>query len=287
MKGTVSKMKKMLRTAIAMIVLAAMALSMVACGGESATTTTAAGTEAPTVTTAAGDSTTAAPVTTVAPVTTAAPVTDAKAGGPYDFYAEEEVIDFCGYTFVNNNGMASIDDNGHVVADSRLTMLSSWDAVMYKGKITGEFTSAAGNQSNDNGIVFNLQGAGIKGLSEDPDFKDNNEYFFENTYTYYFFLMSDGQYPGLAKVYHNTTAWSWLKLSSLDEMAALGIEYAHGDTFTLSAETDGAGNIKCYFNDTLIIECTDDDPIVGGGGFGARLEEIGVTLNSIKIEPAD
>ena len=280
MKGTVSKMKKMLRTAIAMIVLAAMALSMVACGGEGAQTT-AAKTEAPAVTTTAADKTEAPEVTTVAPVT------DAKAGGPYDFYAEEEVIDFCGYTFVNNNGMASIDDDGHVVADARVTMISSWDAVMYKGKITAEFTSAAGNASNDNGIVFNLEGAGVKGLSEDPDFKDNNEYFFETTYTYYFFLMSDGGYPGLAKVYHNTTAWSWLKLSSTDELAALGLEYTHGDTFTLSAETDGAGNIKCYLNDVLVIEYTDDDPIVGGGGFGARLEEIGVTLNNIKIEPAD
>ena len=70
---------KLAKILTCMILLAAMALSMIACGGEEAATTTAADTDVTTAkeaqTTVKKDETTAAPVTTTHPVTTAAPDT--------------------------------------------------------------------------------------------------------------------------------------------------------------------------------------------------------------------
>ncbi len=69
-------MKKTLRAVISLIVLAAMAVSLISCGGES-TITTAGKTEAPATTTTA-EIKTEAKITTAAPTTTVAPQTEVK-----------------------------------------------------------------------------------------------------------------------------------------------------------------------------------------------------------------
>ena len=273
-------MRNFIKIAVSAVMLVALALAMVACGGDGTTTTAAGATTAAPGTTAAA--TTKANVTTTPAQTTVTPPPSVPATGPYAYYQKDEVIeDFGGYTYVCNNGYPELQD-GKIVAAARLSMISSWEAVCPKGKISGKFTSAADNKSNDNGIVFCLQGGAIKDIIEAVG-EDYNPYFFENDYAYYFLLCADGGGMGLAKVYWNTTAWSWLVPPKSDME---GYQYQHGDTFTLTADVKDGGVIDCYFNGQLMFSYTDTDPIVGGGGFGARLEEMGVVLHELTIEPA-
>ena len=275
-------MRNFIKIAVSAVMLVALALAMVACGGDGTTTTAAGATTAAPGTTAAA--TTKANVTTTpAQTTVTPPPSSVPATGPYAFYKSDEVIeDFGGYTYVCNNGYPELQD-GKIVASARLSMISSWEAVCPKGKISGKFTSAADNKSNDNGIIFCLQGGAIKDIIE-AVVDDYNPYFFENDYAYYFLLCADGGGMGLAKVYWNTTAWSWLVPPKSDME---GYQYQHGDTFTLTADVKDDGVIDCYFNGQLMFSYTDTDPIVGGGGFGARLEEMGVVLHELTIEPAE
>ena len=272
-------MRKLIRTIACLMAVATLAVSMAACGGDNATTTAAAAATTVAAAKTTGKQTTTGAATTTIPTTTViAPVTNPQTG-PYAFYQEDEVVEFSGFTMVNNNGYGEQLEDGSIRAESRLTMYTAWDATMKYGKITVDITSAADNTSNDNGVCFGIQGKGMKGiLEEDPT---ANPYFFEKDYAYYICFVSDSGTFGLCKVWWNTRSWTNLQWAGkLDG-------YTHGDRFTITAEIHEGGVIKCYYNGQLLIEYTDPDPIIGGEGFGFRLEEKNVVCHSIKIEPSE
>ena len=259
--------------------VATLAVSMAACGGDNATTTAAAAATTVAAATTTGKTTTTGAATTTVPTTTVvAPVTNPQTG-PYAFYQQDEVIDFCGYTMVGNNGYGSLREDGSVIAESNLTMFTTWDTTMKHGKITAKFTGAPDNDKNTNGICFNIQGKGMKGiLEEDPS---ATPYFFEKDYYYYICFIGMKGTMGLCKASWKTNQWTNLQWSGNIE------GYEQGSGYTITVEVPDDGVIKCYYNDQLLIEFTDPDPIIGGEGFGFRLEEKNVVCHSIKIEPSE
>ena len=273
-------MNRILRSIICIAVAAVCLIYMAACGGDSTTTTVASTTAGGAVTTTGGQNqTTTGATTTTNPTTTVvAPVSNPQTG-PYAFYQQVEVIDFCGYTMVGNNGYGSLREDGSVIAESNLTMFTTWDTTMKHGKITARFTGAPDNDKNTNGICFNIQGKGMKGiLEEDPS---ATPYFFEKDYYYYICFIGMKGTMGLCKASWKTNQWTNLQWSGNIE------GYEQGSEYTITVEVPDDGVIKCYYNDQLLIEFTDPDPITDGEGVGIRLKETGAVCNSIKIEPKD
>ena len=138
---------------------------------------------------------------------------------------------------------------------------------MSSGKLTATFTGLAGSDANDNGIVFGM-----------ADFEEGSFFWEAGAPTYYFLFVSDRGSLYLAKVAYQGNNWT-VCVDTAETIEG----YVHGDQVTITAEWDGTGNIKCYANDTLMIEYTDPDPFVGTR-YGVRCEVAGVVYHSVEAE---
>ena len=156
---------------------------------------------------------------------------------------------------------------GEVTSDSGNYMAIFTNDKMSAGKITATFTGLAGSEANDNGIVFGM-----------ADFEEGSYFWEAGAPTYYFLFVSDRGSLYLAKVAYQGNNWT---VCVDTEETIEG--YVHGDQVTITAEWDGAGNIKCYANGTLMIEYTDADPFVGTN-YGVRCEVAGVVYHSVVAE---
>ena len=155
---------------------------------------------------------------------------------------------------------------GEVTSDSGNYMAIFSNDKMSSGKITATFTGLAGSDANDNGIVFGME-----------DFEEGS-FFWEDGPTYYFLFVSDRGSLYLAKVRYNGNPWT-VCVDTAETIEG----YVHGDQVTITAEWDGAGNIKCYANGTLMIDYNDADPFVGTN-YGVRCEVAGVVYHSVVAE---
>ena len=291
-------MKNLLRTTLIILVVLCFALVAVACSSEAPTTTKKpAATTAPqaNTTTAPQVNTTTAPTvdttapqvntTTAGTVDTTAPTVDTTVGtvvtdDPLDsesFLMPNAVIDGEEVelkAFMNWGYFVPADDGESVTVDLGPGIALFRDHEFTSGTIEVTITSLEGNASNDNGLIFGC------GDPSDPEYP----YFFENDPVYYFVFVNDAGGMHLARTGNNCdgngNAWQNLVVT---ESAFEG--YTHGDTFTIKVETDGASNIKCYFNDELAIDYTipEGDADLSGTNFGIRGEHAGVVYHSVTI----
>ena len=156
---------------------------------------------------------------------------------------------------------------GEGTSDSGNYMAIVNNDTMSSGKITATFTGLAGSDANDNGIVFGM-----------ADFEEGSFFWEAGAPTYYFLFVSDRGSLYLAKVAYQGNNWT-VCVDTAETIEG----YVHGDQVTITAEWDGTGNIKCYANDTLMIEYTDPDPFVGTR-YGVRCEVAGVVYHSVEAE---
>lgn len=252
-------MKKALSLALAAL-LALTAL--VSCATDGADTTTPAG------------NTTTATTTTKAPVNTPPIIVPGDDPEPGD---TDEPEDDYTYKFPNAKAgdveLIAVEVSGYglyegeVTSDSDKYMAIFTNDKMSSGKLTATFTGREGDSDkNDNGIVFGME-----------DFEEG-AFFWEDGPTYYFLFVSDRGSLYLAKVRYNGNAWT-VCVDTAETIEG----YVHGDQVTITAEWDGAGNIKCYANGTLMIEYTDTDPFIGTN-YGVRCEGQGVVYHSVVAE---
>ncbi|MBQ8382325.1 MAG: hypothetical protein IJX47_03870 [Clostridia bacterium] len=137
---------------------------------------------------------------------------------------------------------------------------------MASGKLTATFTGVEGSPS-DSGIVF--------GMEEDID---EMYWFWENGPAYYMLFVADAGTLYLSKVSYNGVSWTICQITA-DPIPG----FVHGQEVTITAEFDGAGNIKGYANGELLIEYTDPAPLTGNR-YGVRAEIIGVAYSSVVAE---
>lgn len=166
-----------------------------------------------------------------------------------------------------------VEEDGKMVSDSGNAMFVVTNDRMASGKLTATFTSLAGSDANDNGIVFGM------GENLGDEYEDN--FFWEDpsvTPTYYFLFVSDASTLYLAKV-ADGKAWTVLMNTEGKQIAG----YTHGTTITIRVEFDGQGHIQCYANDELMIDYTDANPLTGDR-YGIRCEVPGVVYESVIAE---
>ncbi len=229
------------------------------CSGEEATTTVGD----PAATTPAAATTTAAPKITLPPITDDEPDTDEPGTNelPYDVEAFPNAKS--GELALEGYEAQGYFENG--VNTDGWGMFIFTNDTMESGKLTATCTGVAGSPS-DSGIVFGIE-------------EDVNElyWFWENGPAYYFLFMSDGGFLYLAKVSYNGNPWTVLETTQ----PIPGFE--HGQEFTISAEFDGAGNIKGYVNGELLIEYTDTAPLTGNR-YGVRAEISDFSYSNVTAE---
>ncbi len=253
-----SRRKNMKKT-LALVLAGLLAMTaLVSCTEEPAETTPAA-----TTTTPAATTTTKAPPPIIPPVT----------GGDETVPPEEEYV----YDFPNakagDTALKAVEVSGYglyedeVTSDSGNYMAIFTNDKMSSGKLTATFTGLAGSDANDNGIVFGM-----------ADFEEGSFFWEAGAPTYYFLFVSDRGSLYLSKVAYQGNNWT-VCVDTAETIEG----YVHGDQVTITAEWDGAGNIKCYANGTLMIEYADADPLVGTN-YGVRCEVAGVVYHSVVAE---
>ena len=132
---------------------------------------------------------------------------------------------------------------------------------MAAGSLTATLTGVEGSPS-DSGIVFGME-----------DDVDEMIWFWENGPAYYMLFVSDSGGLYLSKVNYNGNPWTFIQEVPIPN-------FVHGQEVTIRAEFDGAGNIKGYANDELLIEYSDPTPI-SGNHYGVRAEITDVTYSSV------
>ena len=145
-------MKNLLKTLICVSLLAAMSVSMLACGGDSQTTTTASAgvTTTPATTTTVPKQTTTVPAqTTTVPDTTNVP--DKPKDEPTSYYEEDEIYVIDGVKLVASNGYCEFAEDGGLEAKYERVDLVAWDTNFTYGKIT--VTMSGKPESEDMGRV--------------------------------------------------------------------------------------------------------------------------------------
>ena len=282
-------MKNLLNTLICVSLLAAMSVSMLACGGDSQTTTTAAAgvTTTPATTTTVPKQTTTVPAqTTTVPETTNVP--DKPKDEPSSYYEEDEIYVIDGVKLVASNGYCEFAEDGGLEAKYERVDLVAWDTNFTYGKITVTMSGKPESEDNDNGLFLNIASGSMKDRVLSESFNEGDQYDLKTSGGYYMFFIGD-KTSGLrlAKANVPTLDKTWVECAIVDgtrHVKELG--YQHGDKFTITIEVLPGGIFKGYYGDTLMWTYTDEAPLQGTG-IGVRLEHVGVKLYSIKIEPAE
>ena len=138
------------------------------------------------------------------------------------------------------------------------TLLVSKSGTFTDGTISATIKTVAGS---DSGIVFGLS--------------DNNKatYWEDNDVSYYFFFINVNGDAYLAKA--GGEGWRELGIKHIDGFDA-------ANTYTLKVVRSG-NNIKCYVNDTLYVDYTDEAAL-SGNKYGYRAGAAGVEYGLLNIE---
>lgn len=240
--------------------------------------------EEPAPSTTDGGNTTSAATTTSTTTTTkpSAPDTDEPSAPTSEEEDDENLPDIMELAGGKNGDLQLegyeaqgyyVEEDGKMVSDTGNAMFIVTNDRMASGKLTATFTSLAGSDANDNGIVF--------GMGENLGNEYGDNFFWEApsiTPTYYFLFVSDASTLYLAKVADGTP---WTVLMNTEGKQIAG--YTHGTTVTIRVEFDGQGHIQCYANDELMIDYTDSNPLTGER-YGIRCEVPGVVYESVIAE---
>ena len=175
------------------------------------------------------------------------------------------------------------------VTDTELSLNAGCDQGYYvfdnevpAGKITATIKAENDKLNNDNGIFF--------GLTD----KDNDRAFWEgdDMSCYWLFVDGGGQIRLSQVGKYNNPGGPWDESLVPNDgnrynINDHGIDATQG--FTLTAEWDGKGNIKCYVNNELVYTIDDTASPLTGNLCGVRMKEktaSNALFTSIEIEPA-
>lgn len=155
------------------------------------------------------------------------------------------------------------------MSEDALSFFAFTNDTMKSGKLTATFTAIEGAQS-DNGIVFGME-------------DDVNEqiWYWEDGPSYYMLFVADAGTLYLAKVIGSNPPETRWNICQVTAEPIPG--YVHGNEITITAEFDGAGNIKGYADGVELINYTDPSPL-NGSRYGVRAEVSGVTFSEIVAE---
>lgn len=266
-----------------LLAIVMMAGCFASCSDDSGSTSggPGSGSQTPSGSSGSPEKTTVEPTQTSKKPGTTSKVTTKDSNLPTPSYPEEDVYDVPGGVAgdVALKGYAAMgefvvsDDKKSMTSDSNSSLFVVTNDRMSAGKLTTTLTSLEGSTENDNGIVF--------GMEENLD--EDSYYFWEDpasTPAYYILFVSDHNTLYLARVAYNGEPWHELAQSQVI------MQYAHGETVTISVEFDGQGTMRCYANDNLLIEYTDN---VGprGSRYGVRADVAGVVYHNLIAEHAE
>lgn len=171
--------------------------------------------------------------------------------------------------------LTGVTANGgwNVTADALTTTETNSNFVftndkMEAGKITATFdrTSVPEGKSGHDGIIFCVS-------------DDATKFWETQVNSYYFlFVQGDGMKIGLAK---SGKLHTWSTFSDRYEIP----EEDRTGVYTITAEWDCTGTIKCYLNEELVQTWTDSNPLPGSR-YGLRAASVGVSFTEIVAEPA-
>ncbi len=139
-------------------------------------------------------------------------------------------------------GSGATESNGKIISGAGNTLLVNRTGEFKEGSISATIKM---DTLSDSGIVFGLSDGG------------NTTYWeTENGVSYYEFFLTSWNGVYLTKVYRDSNNTIWHEIKSYWINAAANKEY------TLKVEWKG-GNIRCYVDDQLFINYTDDSPLTG------------------------
>ena len=180
------------------------------------------------------------------------------------------------------------ENKNWTVSDTELSMIGPdqgyyvFDNEVPAGKITATIKAEKDKLNNDNGIFF--------GLTD----KDNDRAFWEgdDMSCYWLFVDGGGQIRLSQVGKYNNPGGPWDESLVPNDGTRYnindhGIDATQG--FTMSAEWDGKGNIKCYVNGQLVYTIDDTASPLTGNLCGVRIKEKAASnalFTSIVIEPA-
>lgn len=254
----------------ALIVAAMLSLTLVSCGGdeESQAASKAESQAASQATSEAASKAESEAASKAESEAASEEATEEESQEEINGFPAEECFEWNDTLFHMGSGNFVINALGHVETTMEDCIAVAMDESFTTGKISVELVANGGEEAdNDNGFIFGL---------EDVPF----DYFWEQGRSYYFLFVSDNCSLYLAKVAYNGEPWTELRCVSLLDA---GIVYSHGASIKITAEVEEGGVIKCYANDQLVFEYTDEDPLTGTG-YGLRGEWSGVSWKSLTVE---
>lgn len=166
----------------------------------------------------------------------------------------ERIVPPANYNIVSGNAKEA---DGKITSMMPNTLLTNKEGSFTDGTITATIKTVAGS---DSGIVFGLTDNGKANFWEDKDV------------SYYFFFINVNGDAYLAKVGGEP---AWQQCGAVTHIA----DFNAANTYTLKVVRNG-NNIKCYVNDTLYVDFTDEAAL-SGTKYGYRAQAAGVEYGLI------
>ena len=166
----------------------------------------------------------------------------------------EHIVPPIDYNIVSGNAKEA---DGKITSMMPNTLLTNKEGSFTDGTITATIKTVAGS---DSGIVFGLTDNGKANFWEDKDV------------SYYFFFINVNGDAYLAKVGGEP---AWQQCGAVTHIA----DFNAANTYTLKVVRNG-NNIKCYVNDTLYVDFTDEAAL-SGTKYGYRAQAAGVEYGLI------
>ena len=166
----------------------------------------------------------------------------------------EHIVPPIDYNIVSGNAKEA---DGKITSMMPNTLLTNKEGSFTDGTITATIKTVAGS---DSGIVFGLTDNGKTNFWEDKDV------------SYYFFFINVNGDAYLAKAGGEP---AWQQCGAVTHIA----DFNAANTYTLKVVRNG-NNIKCYVNDTLYVDFTDEAAL-SGTKYGYRAQAAGVEYGLI------
>lgn len=166
----------------------------------------------------------------------------------------ERIVPPADYNIVSGNANEA---DGKITSMMPNTLLTNKEGSFTDGTITATIKTVAGS---DSGIVFGLTDNGKTNFWEDKDV------------SYYFFFINVNGDAYLAKAGGEP---AWQQCGAVTHIA----DFNAANTYTLKVVRNG-NNIKCYVNDTLYVDFTDEAAL-SGTKYGYRAQAAGVEYGLI------
>ncbi len=166
----------------------------------------------------------------------------------------EHIVPPIDYNIVSGNAKEA---DGKITSMMPNTLLTNKEGSFTDGTITATIKTVAGS---DSGIVFGLTDNGKANFWEDKDV------------SYYFFFINVNGDAYLAKAGGEP---AWQQCGAVTHIA----DFNAANTYTLKVVRNG-NNIKCYVNDTLYVDFTDEAAL-SGTKYGYRAQAAGVEYGLI------